>query len=163
MTGQTGPKRTKMQRKEDLVFISDLYVKGVSIRSMSKQLERVRKYKVSYVQIQKDLKSLVAEWRKDSIKNIEDRKLVELAKVYKIECEAWKAYDLMSTFRAEGDVRSAKFLDIAMKCIEKRCRIFGIDQPEEVVLQRQIIVVNLPAVDGAETGFSNYEILEGDQ
>lgn len=148
----TGRKRTPAQRKEDLVFISDLYVKGMSSRKISKSLASRRNYSISSIQIQKDIKTLLSDWRKHSLQNIEDKTFLELEKINKVEFHAWQKFD------EDG---SAKFLEIILKCIDKRCRIFGIDQPVETVLQRQIVVVNLPAI---EEPFQEFKIVpNGDE
>lgn len=135
----TGPKRTKGQIEKDSVRVSELFVKGYSLRSISKQLSSERKYTIGHCQIKKDLDKVLAEWKSTAFKNIEDKQLIEIKKLNRVEFEAWNAYD---------ENKSARFLEIVLKCIEKRCRIFGIEETPESYTERQIIIVTLPDDDG---------------
>ena len=71
----------------------------------------------------------------------EELKLIELHKINKVENAAWIGYD---------ETKASRFLEIILKCIEKRCKIFGIEQVTEDFSQRQIVVVNLPAPDPSQ-------------
>ncbi len=144
-------KRSKGQKEEDQKRISELFVKGYSLRRMAKTISAERKdYTLSHVQIKNDLDKILKEWRKQAFQNIDDKQLIEIHKLNKVESEAWIAYDLMAVSREKGFSSSAKFLDIALKCIEKRCRIFGIEKTPETFTERQIIIVSLPSIQEEE-------------
>ena len=137
-----GPKRTKGQKEQDRKKISELFVKGYSLRKMAEAISEARKeYNLSHVQVKNDLDDILNEWKTTAFKNIEDKQLIEIQKLNKVENEAWNAFD---------ETKSARFLEIVLKCIEKRCRIFGIEETPESYTERQIIVVTLPELDGAE-------------
>ena len=137
------PKRNKGQKERDRKTISELFVKGYSLRKMAEVVSSARKeYNLSHVQIKHDLDHILNEWKTATFKNIEDKQLIEIQKLNKVEFEAWIAFD---------ETKSARFLEIVLKCIEKRCRIFGIEETPESYTERQIIVVTLPdSDDGAE-------------
>jgi hypothetical protein len=78
------------------------------------------------------------------LSNVNDKQLLEINKLNKVEAESWTAYERMKEFQTTGDNRSAKFLDLIIKCIEKRCRIFGIEDVPEIYAEKQVIIVKLP-------------------
>jgi hypothetical protein len=135
------PKRSKGEKEKDSVRISELFVKGYSLRKISEQLSSERKYSISKTQIKTDLDKILDGWKTTAFKNIEDKQLIEIRKLNKVESEAWNTFD---------ETKSARFLEIVLKCIEKRCRIFGIEETPESYTERQIIVVTLPDLEGAE-------------
>lgn len=137
-----GKKRNKGQREKDRKLISELFVKGYSLRKMAEAISTARKeYNISHVQVKDDLDLILNEWKETTFKNIEEKQLIEIQKLNKVEFEAWNAYE---------ESRSARFLEIVLKCIEKRCRIFGIEETPESYTERQIIVVTLPDDGGAD-------------
>jgi hypothetical protein len=138
----TKNKRTEAQKKKDQKRISELFVKGYSLRKMAEAISAERtKYTLSHVQVKYDLDKILDEWKTTTFKNIEDKQLIEIQKLNKVEFEAWNTFD---------ETKSARFLEIVLKCIEKRCRIFGIEETPESYTERQIIVVTLPDLEGAE-------------
>lgn len=138
-------KRTKAQKEKDKSLIAKLYLRGLSFRRIAEELCQDRPYTLSHVQIKKDIDGILQEWRSEMLQDLNDLKLKEVQKLNKVEAEAWLAYDRSKESQSSGDSRSAKFLDIIIKCIEKRCKIFGIEEVPEIYAEKQIVVVKLPS------------------
>lgn len=111
--------------------------------------------------VNRDLKIINARWLADATTNLAERKARELAKLDNLEGQAWisffesklttergqgqrkkppqkkgdKIYETTSTFSKEiesaGDPR---FMNIIADCIERRCRILGVDAPGKLEL-----------------------------
>lgn len=90
-----------------------------------------------------DLKSLHHEWRESAAADINHKIALEIAKLDNVEATAWAAFEGsketttvqtekgMTVYNTAGDPR---FLVIIQSCIDKRCKILGIDAPERVEL-----------------------------
>ena len=110
-------------------------------------------YQISRQQIWKDLDIIRQQWRKEMIRDFDTLKSKELKRLDKVEDEAWQAYERsMSRSRRvrkrggegghpkekEMDVElttqdrdgDAKWLDVILKCVSKRCEILGLDEPQ---------------------------------
>jgi len=151
---KSGPKRTKIQAKNDRVRIAELYIKGVYQSVIAKELG------LSQVQISHDLKRIQAEWVKNTTLNLDAYKGKEIAKIDQVERTAWEGYTrslgkFKSTITTGRDISENKetgkvtagnkdqvvkveerngdprFLDIVMKCIERRCKLMGLDAPDK--------------------------------
>lgn len=103
---------------------------------------------VSQQQISKDLNAIRKEWLASAIRDFDEAKSQELAKIDLVEVEYWRAWtrsqeDKEITYsetggkfggksgeRREGQAGNPAFLDGVLKCIERRCKILGIDAPE---------------------------------
>ncbi|WP_114752321.1 hypothetical protein [Pleomorphovibrio marinus] len=126
----------------------------------------IEKY-VSYRTIHNDLNKLLKEWEKDRIDDINKQKLIELEKINKLERTYWMAWDksiedyekkskkLMGQVGTDKDGNPIKptqqeiqtinmvnfgnpaYLSGVEKCIERRCRILGIDAPERIDVTSQ--------------------------
>lgn len=138
-------KRTKAQKEKDKSLIAKLYLRGLSFRRIAEELCQGRPYTLSHVQIKADIDGMLKEWRSEMFDDLTDLKTTEVQKLNKVESEAWLAYDRTKENQNSGDNRSAKFLDIIIKCIEKRCKIFGIEEVPEIYAEKQIVVVKLPS------------------
>jgi hypothetical protein len=123
-----GPKRKPDERERDLEALARLYVKGTS------QSEIAAKLHVTQQQISYDLKELRKRWAASTLR-VRDE---ELAKIDAIEAEYWAAWekskDLLiveTKTKAKGVLPGdPRFLQGALSCVERRCKILGFDKVE---------------------------------
>ena len=146
------PKRTKGQRERDLVFIEPLYAQGLPMRKIAELLgdDEDHDYTLSVVTIKKDIDKIVERWREKCIIGVDRLKAAELVKLNQVEQEAWSGWaksqkDKVKEFEEEktgtkesgsrsytsreGQAGDPRFLDVVGRCIEKRCKILGLDAP----------------------------------
>lgn len=103
---------------------------GIAADTASKYIAEVRK-----------------SWLESSVRDFDTAKARELAKIDLLETTYWRAWEdsrrdkevvqvedstkggAKGYIRAEGQSGNPAFLDGVMKCIEKRCKILGLDAP----------------------------------
>jgi hypothetical protein len=145
------PKRTKAQREADLAEISRLYCSGW------RQADIADRLSVSQQQISLDLKAIFADWRKARDGAITEWTNAELAKINALEVEYWDAWRRScedrtrvvkgarvtpgktgkqtatnATTTTETLLGNPAYLAGVQWCIERRCKILGIDAPIKV-------------------------------
>ena len=140
--------RNKAQLEKDMIRLAELYLKGWSQRRIAADIG------VSQAQINKDLKKLRAEWLQSALVDFDAAKARELAKIDALEARAWEAFEASAgkkvrttkekstggkdggrsrvVVNEEESAGDPRFLDRVSWCIEKRCRIFGIDAPTKI-------------------------------
>lgn len=143
-----GRQRSVAQIARDRRNIADLYLQGWL------QADIAKKVKINQSTVSRDLKALHKEWLKDSRLDFDKAKAREIAKIDNLEREyhaAWirsqkdkeasvtekvegKEARSRAQFRKEGQVGNPRFLEGVQWCIEKRCKIFGIDSATKVEL-----------------------------
>ena len=95
-------KRTKDQREFDLVFCSNLFLRGYTYREISERLneENARRgvgYTITKQMVYWDMQQLLIEWKRERMENIDDYVTQELRKLDKMEVELWKAWERSKT------------------------------------------------------------------
>lgn len=137
------PKFTKAQREAHLLTISDLYLTGRSQSYIAGVIG------CSQPQVSGYLKKLYKLWQKEATANIDQRKAIELARLDKVEAEAWGAWQrsqqdaetdttttfngqTTTTFKREGQTGDPRFLEVVSKCIMQRCKIIGVEAPQKI-------------------------------
>ena len=103
---------------------------GVSARTAGTYIEEVRLH-----------------WLDSALRDYDQAKMEQLAKIDLLERTYWEAWEASrqdketiqidalpkgewkATSRSEGQTGNAAFLDGVMKCIDKRCKILGLDAP----------------------------------
>lgn len=120
------------------------------------QYEIARICGVSSTQISRDIKHIRKEWKESRLEDTDEYVSQELAKIAVIEEEAWKAWEkscekVVST-RVVKEAPSKQYpdgkmskqvqeqerhgdkamLDIVLNCIEKRCKLLGIEKPIKI-------------------------------
>jgi predicted XRE-type DNA-binding protein len=145
-------KRTPFQREEDLVQITRLYLQGRTQRDIAEVVG------VSQGQVNHDLKLIQQRWRESSIMDMNEAKQRELARMDILEREYWAAWEQSKNERtrarqeSDGKSRDGKpnvvratmereqrdgnpaFLAGVMSCIERRCKLLGLDAPAKAEL-----------------------------
>jgi len=149
------PKRTAFQIERDRRDIADLYLQGWTQQRIADSIntDAARGYELTRQQIGYDLKRIQEAWRESALIDIDEAKARELAKVDRLEREYWDAWERscedVVTVRAMGKqpakgekgkpdrvTRITKkqdgdpaFLRGVQWCIERRCKIIGVDAP----------------------------------
>jgi hypothetical protein len=145
-------KRTPFQREEDLVQITRLYLQGRTQRDIAEVVG------VSQGQVNHDLKLIQTRWRESSIMDMNEAKQRELARLDELEREYWAAWEQSKNERtrarqeSDGKSKDGKpnvvratmekeqrdgnpaFLAGVMSCIERRCKLLGLDAPAKAEL-----------------------------
>lgn len=143
------PKRTDFERENDYRRITDMYLQGKT------QSEIAATLGLAQQQISYDLATIQKRWRTDTAINMDEAKQKELARIDTLEREFWSAWrrslDEKTKTRTEqsttGKGKNAKsgtakatieketllgvpaYLAGVMTCIERRCKLLGLDAP----------------------------------
>jgi len=161
----TAPKRTTFEREKDLLGISRQYLQGITQAEIGQGLG------LSQQQISYDLKALRKRWLNSSVVNIDEAKAKELARVDHLEREYWDAWEksknphkttaskkvdgeqIEKTIQGETGTGDPRFLAGVQWCIDKRCRIFGLDAPArtDVTSGGKAIIINWDTIDADDT------------
>ena len=148
-----GYRRTPEQRENDLVFCTDLFLRGYSYRQISDLLnQRNAKMGLDYVivppmRVYKDLKQLLINWKREHEENIDLYITKELSKLDKIEAELWDAWERskkrivskirqsgLKTERSETFAGNPRYLDLVLSVQQRRAKLLGLDAPVKVDL-----------------------------
>lgn len=122
-----------------------LYKLGVPQAEIAERLE------VSENTVQRDLAVVRKRWEQSGIVSMDERKAAELETIDRIERAAWKAWrksqedavtvtrkkvgnDKEKTVRSQGQAGNAAYLDTVLKCVDRRCRLLGLDAPRQIDL-----------------------------
>lgn len=148
-----GYRRSPEQRENDLVFCTDLFLKGYSYRQISDLLnKRNAKMGLDYaivppMRVYKDLKQLLINWKREHEENIDLYITKELSKLDKIESELWDAWERskkrivskirqsgLKTDRSETFAGNPRYLDLVLSVQQRRAKLLGLDAPVKVDL-----------------------------
>jgi len=135
------PKRTAFQREHDYERITGYYLRGWYQSDIAKELG------LSQQQISIDIRTIQTRWRKDTAINLDEAKQKELSRLDELEREFWQAWesskdertkarqektgDLVTKASMEKEQRDGNpaFLQGVLSCIDRRCKLLGIDAP----------------------------------
>lgn len=148
-----GYRRTPEQRENDLVFCTDLFLRGYSYRQIADLLnQRNAKMGLDYaivppMRVYKDLKQLLINWKREHEENIDLYMTKELSKLDKIEAELWDAWERskkrivskirqsgLKTERSETFAGNPRYLDLVLSVQQRRAKLLGLDAPVKVDL-----------------------------
>ena len=149
-----GHKRTTIQRERDLVTVAALYLKGYGQQYIADEVSKdYDEFSLTRQQIGYDIKKLIERWRRSQLVDVDDAKTSELEKINHLERTYWDAWERScedaETKRLEGiltpgtdggkttkqvvtrkgQAGDPRFLTGVQWCIERRCKIIGIDAP----------------------------------
>lgn len=146
-----GYRRTPEQRENDLVFCTDLFLRGYSYRQIADLLnQRNAKMGLDYAivpptRVYKDLKQLLINWKREHEENIDLYITKELSKLDKIETELWDAWERskkrivskirqsgLKTERSETFAGNPRYLDLVLSVQQRRAKLLGLDAPVKV-------------------------------
>jgi len=144
--------RSPDQIRKDRAGIARLYLEGWT------QAEIGGKLGLSRQQVGYDLEAIRREWLESSLLDFNAKKAEELARIDKLEREYWSAWEASKKERqtttteqttdAEGErlragIRTTeqtgdpRYLAGVERCIERRCKLLGLDSPTETRLTGQ--------------------------
>ncbi len=138
------PKRTALEIERDRAEISSLYIRGWFQTAIATKLG------LSQSQISYDLKAIQERWHADTARDLDADKAKELSKLDALEREYWQAWERSQLnkgiaettktaasgsasaqerelTRSEGQVGNPAFLEGVLKCIDRRCKLLGLD------------------------------------
>lgn len=148
-----GAKRSKVQREQDLLILSERYLRGDTQASIAGDLG------VTQQQIAYDLKTLYARWEEGARINVASKVARELAKIDRLEREYWAAWEesrkehiRTTTERIAGKstrepareraqivkekmLGNPSYLAGVQWCIDRRCKLMGLDVPSRIDLR----------------------------
>jgi len=143
----SGKRRSKSQLIRDRRRIADMYLQGKTQADIAEEVG------IDQSTVSRDIAALQGAWRESALIDIDEAKARELAKVDRLEREYWDAWERscedVVTVRAMGKqpakgekgkpdrvTRITKkqdgdpaFLRGVQWCIERRCKIIGVDAP----------------------------------
>lgn len=159
-----GYRRTPEQRENDLVFCTDLFLRGYSYRQIADLLnQRNAKKGLDYaivppMRVYKDLKQLLINWKREHEENIDLYITKELSKLDKIEAELWDAWERskkrivskirqsgLKTERSETFAGNPRYLDLVLSVQQRRAKLLGLDAPVKVDLPNVNVSVDSSA------------------
>lgn len=163
----TGPKRTPIQRERALCETAQLYCQGLF------QAQIAEKQGVTQQTISKDLQTIQRRWQAECVDAMTQGKARELARIDELERTYWaawfeskdpktsKATEKSGTTENSRQKLSLKeetrdgnpaFLQGVMTCIDKRCKLLGLDAPVKVDPGKQLVVIKIGDSEDDTTG-----------
>ena len=123
--------------------VAELYLKGWTQTKIAQHIG------FSIATVSLDLKRIRKEWRETYKEDFAKRQARELAKIDRLEREYWEAWERSiginetrtvkngkdgteETVKQQDLVGDPRFLDGIAKCIDRRCKILGIDAPTKI-------------------------------
>lgn len=140
------PRRSAFQREHDLQIVAQRYMEG------HWQADIARDLGVSQAVISDDLVEIRRRWKAQSVAAYDEHVAEQLAKIDAVEREAWaawakskephtitnsssreggKAAGYMASVRTIDRIGNPVFLQGVLTCIERRCKLLGLDKPEK--------------------------------
>ena len=147
MPGSTGPKRSDREREDDLLEIARMYIRKVPVREIAKRLsEKEGHAKLSHVAVQNDINELRRRWREEKMDCVEDRQQAELDAITALETDLWEQWERSkqdhvrvvestkngTTTMQEGQCGDPRLAELILRCMDKRCKILGLDAPQAI-------------------------------
>lgn len=100
---------------------------------------------VSQSTVSRDIKEILTEWRESAIRDFDEARQIELNRLFKIENEMWAAWEkskldatseteetsaagVKLTIKKERQFGDPRYLQLALQCLDKRCKLLGLDQ-----------------------------------
>lgn len=141
-------KRTNAVRDKARAFVAEKYLMQWTQQEIADHLG-VTQQQVSY-----DLKAIQKAWRESALVDMNEAKQRELERVDRLEREYWQAWEASQedaetiTKKAKGDGQEDKEVTLQKKgqagdprflagiqwCIERRCKLLGVDAPNKTQL-----------------------------
>ena len=134
--------RSPAKREADLEIIASRYLKGETQASIGAALGLAQQT------VSDDLRTIRSRWLESSIRDFDSAKSIELAKIDLVESEYWQQWErskelkrtrkneegmsekgelLKQTTIEEQRCGNPQYLAGVMVCIERRCRLLGLD------------------------------------
>jgi DNA-binding MarR family transcriptional regulator len=132
------PRRSAAQLLSDRVKLSDMYLAGMGQGEIALALG------VSVSTVSREIKTLHVKWVELSNINFDEAKARELAKIDRIEREAWAAWEASkqegtwktqsggegliarATITKKSQTGDPQYMRLALDCVDKRCKLLGL-------------------------------------
>jgi hypothetical protein len=151
---------TEPQREHARTVVAQRVLQGYTHGEIAKELG------ISDSMVGLYLKELRQRWRASSLRDFDEARAIELAKIDNLEREYWESWERskrpktqttqrtapskagstdvkitagMTTQERDGDPR---FLDGIFKCIERRMKLYGLDEAEKIAMVGAFSVTN---------------------
>lgn len=91
-------KRLRVEREADILFCTNLFLRGYSYREIAKHLnielaKRNATYELTFQMVYYDMNQVIAEWKAEQKQDIGDYVSQELKKLDRMENELWEAWE----------------------------------------------------------------------
>ena len=147
-----GRRRSTAELARDRRKVADLYLKGWIQADIATEIGMSQKT------VSNDIKALQKDWLNSALVDFNEAKSQELAKIDRLEREYWQAWErscedaetitekaraskgsdrpdsVEKTKQAKGQAGDPRFLSGVQWCIERRCKMFGLDEPDRFVV-----------------------------
>lgn len=133
-----GPVRSKEQREYDLQEISGLYLQGWIQVAIANHLAKTRPYTITRQTISRDIKTIQDRWLASSIRDFDEARAQELAKIDNLERTYWLEYEASkdpvikrkTATKVDGQTTGdPRYLQGIQWCIDRRVKLLGLDGP----------------------------------
>lgn len=148
-------KRSKDQRERDLQDVARLYLEGRTQFDIALRLsaDSSRRYTVTQQTVSNDLREIRRRWQESTLRDFDMAKALQLAKIDRMETEAWDAWHRSigkrrvtsagrdssagggrehAQVRTEDQFGDPRYLATIQRCIDQRCKLLGLDAPMKV-------------------------------
>lgn len=166
------PKRTKGEIERDLVDIASMFLQGKSTRNIAIELSSSRSYSICHTGIYAEIKKLLKAWKETALQDVSEHVATELQKLYLVEQQAWKSHfnsmgptkrlttkkspskdnqkqgKTYTELEESENFANPAWMNIILKCIDKRCKLLGLNKEKETsgTTFNQQINVTLPDI-----------------
>ena len=147
-----GIRRSGAQLTRDRRLIADLYLKGWL------QVDIAEELLLSQPTVSRDLQALQKQWVASTLIDFNKAKATEIAKIDRLEREHWAAWErscldaetttekgrakkgaekpdsVEKTIQRKGQAGDPRFLVGIQWCIDRRIKLFGLDEPDRIVV-----------------------------
>jgi hypothetical protein len=141
-------KRQPDEVERDRELIAKLYIQGKKQSAIAEIISAQYKFSVTQQQISLDLGVIRKRWLESSVRDFDAAKSEQLAKIDHMESEAWDAWEKSkgkhrqvttkkgingkgeideTTVKVEDLIGNPAYMNIIDRCIERRCRLLGLD------------------------------------
>lgn len=150
-----GAPRKDWEKERDQNITTEWYLKGYTTRKIAEIIGKQvgNGYTTTHKTVSQDIKALLKQWSQERIHDINSQKLIELEKLNKLEQTYWDAWEkslenhTKVINKAKGTVGSQtpdsqeitetkiieygepRYLQGIERCIDKRCKLLGLDAP----------------------------------
>lgn len=145
-------KRNKYERERDRLEISALFLRGKSHQQITDHINTnfYTANPISRQLISREISLILKDWHSQRIGNIDQQRAAEIGKINHLEETYWDAWERSvldaqkktdktvsapdflrteSSTTTEGQSGNPQFLAGIMSCIERRCKLLGLDAP----------------------------------
>ena len=123
------PKRSPDQVEADRAAIARRYLQGMTQAEIGAELAMTQQM-VSY-----DLQVVRQRWRDSGLRDLDEAKTIELAKIDALEREYWDAWRASKRPPATG---TPAYLTGVQWCIDRRIKLLGLDAPDRVDVELRV-------------------------